>query len=229
MSSLRARTLRVAAVSSALYALYTYPPRSGHWISESPILGVPQGSSLDSSGRYLAGTTWSKSLTWLPMRQTQEKRLGELAPQGHPSPGAMGLQGLRTGHPLSQTGSPEPRGNQTEAAPLNPTRILSFSSTSLPAPGCLHAICLGSPKHRGQTGAPGQTRDLLLSPKSLSVRLRSRPEISCGPVLPRSPRGPQPGGSEAQGSMQHGNSESSEHLRREKFASLGGGARKSHV
>ena len=69
---------------------------------------------------------------------------------------------------------------------------------------------------------PGQTLDLLLSPKSLSVRLRSRPGISCGPVLPRSPRGPQPGGSEAQGSMQHGNSESSEHLRREKFASLGG-------
>lgn len=71
-------------------------------------------------------------------------------------PRSHGTPGPENGHPLSQTGSPEPRGNQTEAAPLNPTRILSFSSTSLPAPGCLHAICLGSPKHRGQTGAPGQ-------------------------------------------------------------------------
>lgn len=229
MSSLRARTLRVAAVSSALYALYTYPPRSGHWISESPHPGC--------SPRVLFGQLWALLGRHALVQEldvaSNEANPGEAArgagSSGTSLPRSHGTPGPENGHPLSQTGSPEPRGNQTEAAPLNPTRILSFSSTSLPAPGCLHAICLGSPKHRGQTGAPGQTRDLLLSPKSLSVRLRSRPEISCGPVLPRSPRGPQPGGSEAQGSMQHGNSESSEHLRREKFASLGGGARKSHV
>lgn len=192
---------------------------------------------MDSSGRYLAGTTWSKSLTWLPMRQTQEKRLRELAPQGHPSPGAMGLQGLRTAILLARQAPQSPgviRRRQRLGTPPGsfPSAPLVFPPQDVCTPSAWVPLSTGGRRERqgrNEDMVPVQTLDLLLSPKSLSVRLRSRPGISGGPVLLRSPRGPQPGGSEAQGSMQHGNSESSEHLQREKFASLGGGARKSHV